>query len=85
MVEIPQSFEEWKNILAKGIGYAQTAGASPEKIADMATSVGNFLADKVDPKNREQRLLKELWDAGSQEERHALASMITKMVGKTTH
>ncbi|OTA40374.1 MAG: hypothetical protein A6D92_18560, partial [Symbiobacterium thermophilum] len=55
-------------------------GASQQTITNMATSIGNFLAEKVDPRNREQRLLKELWDVGTEEERKALASMVTKMV-----
>lgn len=75
-----ESFEKWKDFLSKQVNQAKSAGASENSIANAATRIGNFLADKVDPKNREERLLKELWDKGNQEERHALASMITKMV-----
>jgi nuclear transport factor 2 (NTF2) superfamily protein len=74
------SFEQWKEFLSNQVNVAQEHGASKESIVNAATSIGNFLANKVDPKNREQRLLKELWDKGTEEERHALASMITKMV-----
>ncbi|HEY3364111.1 MAG TPA: DUF3243 domain-containing protein [Symbiobacteriaceae bacterium] len=75
-----ESFDQWKEFLSKQVNQAENAGAAKEAIVNTATRIGNFLADKVDPKNREQRLLKELWDRGSQDERHALASMITKMV-----
>ncbi|HYG59591.1 MAG TPA: DUF3243 domain-containing protein [Symbiobacteriaceae bacterium] len=75
-----ESFEQWKDFLSRQVNNAQDAGAAQNSIINAATRIGNFLADKVDPKNREQRLLKELWDKGNQEERHALASMITKMV-----
>lgn len=77
---VMESFEQWKDFLSKQVNLAQKAGTSKETIVDMATRIGNFLADKVDPKNREQRLLKELWTVGTEEERHALASMVTKMV-----
>lgn len=75
-----ESFDQWKQFLSQQVNQAEGAGASQNSIVDAATRIGNFLSDKVDPKNREQRLLKELWEKGSQEERHALASMITKMV-----
>jgi len=82
---ILESFEQWKSFLSKQVHQAEGAGASHESIINAATRIGDFLADKVDPKNREQRLLKELWDKGDQNERHALAGMIAKMVsdGKT--
>lgn len=75
-----ESFEQWKDFLSKQVNQAKGAGASEGSIVDAATRIGGFLANKVDPKNREQRLLKELWDRGDQQERHALAGMITKMV-----
>ena len=88
-IETPilESFEQWKDFLHKQVSTAKSAGASENAIVDAATKLGNFLSDKVDPRNREQRLLKELWENGSQDERHALAAMITKMVtdGKVHH
>lgn len=75
-----ESFEQWKDFLSKQVNQAKGAGASEDSIVNAATRIGSFLADKVDPKNREQRLLKELWDKGDQQDRHALARMITKMV-----
>lgn len=77
---VMESFDQWKDVLSKQVNQAKGAGASQDSIVDAATRIGNFLADKVDPKNRENRLLKELWDKGSQDERHSLASMITKLV-----
>lgn len=77
---ILESFEQWKDFLSKQVSQAKGSGATETSIVDAATRIGNFLADKVDPKNREQRLLKEMWVQGSQEERQALASMVTKMV-----
>lgn len=77
---ILESFEQWKEFLSNQVGQAKHAGANENSIVEAATKIGGFLADKVDPRNREQRLLKELWETGNQEERHALASMVTKMV-----
>lgn len=41
-----------------------------------------FWKKRVEPENREQRVLKELWDVASQDEQRHLASMIVKMVQK---
>ncbi|MEW8979052.1 MAG: DUF3243 domain-containing protein [Symbiobacterium sp.] len=75
-----ESFEQWKQFLSDRVSEAKRAGASESTIVNAAKSIGSFLAQKVDPRNREQRLLKELWDVGTEQERQALASMITKMV-----
>ncbi|MFO7273713.1 MAG: DUF3243 domain-containing protein [Bacillota bacterium] len=77
---ILESFEQWKQFLSERVNEAKQAGASQSAITNAATRIGAFLAERVDPRNREQRLLKELWDAGTEEERRALASMVTKMV-----
>lgn len=77
---IMESFDQWKEFLSNQVGHAKQAGAHESSIVEAATKIGGFLATKVDPRNREQRLLKELWDQGNEHERHALASMITKMV-----
>lgn len=77
---VMESFEEWKNFLSSQIKMALKAGASQKSIVELASHLGDVLSAKVDPKNREQRLLKELWDVGTEEEQRALASMLTKMM-----
>ncbi len=77
---ILESFDQWKQFLSERVKEAKRTGASQETIANAAAGIGAFLAEKVDPRNREQRLLKELWDVGTEEEQKALASMLTKMV-----
>jgi hypothetical protein len=75
-----ESFEKWKEFLSQQVNNAKGAGASEDTIVNAATRIGHFLADKVDPRNREQRLLKELWDVGTEDERKVMMSMVTKMV-----
>ncbi len=74
------NFEQWKSQLTEGIGMAKAAGASDRDIVDVATKMGGFLANSVDPANREQRLLKELWESGDQDDHHHLAKLVSKMV-----
>lgn len=79
-MEAMHSYEEWKNFLAKNVRVAQDAGTSPQAIVDAATRIGDFLAQNVDPANREQRVLSELWKVADQQEKRAIASCLTKLV-----
>lgn len=79
-MEVPLSWEGWKNALGAAINVAETVGIPEETIKNAAYRLGNFLADKIDPSSRENRLLKELWDAGNDQERMALTSMLVKML-----
>lgn len=79
-MEIPLSWEGWKNTLGTAINVAETVGVNEETVKNAAYRLGNFLADKIDPSSRENLLLKELWDAGTEDERIALTSMLVKML-----
>lgn len=79
-MQVHESFEQWKEFLSNSVQAARAAGASQADVKQVATQIGDVLAANVDPANREQRLLKELWSVGNQQEREALAGMITRMV-----
>lgn len=83
-METMDSFEQWKDFLARSVATAREAGTSPGTLVDAATRIGDFLARNVDPKNREQRLLSEMWKVADEEEKRAIASTITKMVSDGT-
>lgn len=87
-MEVPQmqSWDEWKNFLSKNVNTAKDAGTSQQAIVQAATRIGEFLAENVNPANREQRALAEIWKVASHEEKQVIASCITKMVSDgTTH
>jgi L-lysine 2,3-aminomutase len=77
-------FSKWKEFLGNRVDQAQAAGMSEQQIADTAYRIGNYLSDKIDPKNPQERLLKQLWEAGDKNDQHALARMMTQMVQKHT-
>jgi uncharacterized protein with von Willebrand factor type A (vWA) domain len=64
------------------VDQAKKAGMSEETISKLAFQIGEFLEEKVDPKNGEQRLLKELWDAGNEEEKKTIARLMVKYVDR---
>ena len=80
MATVLDTYKKWEQFLAERVDSARASGMSDETIAQWAYEIGNFLDEKVDPKNDEQRLLKELWDAGNEEERKMLARLMVKLV-----
>lgn len=85
-MELPVSgtWDEWKKQLAKAVAIGQNLmGMSQQEIAARAEKVGDFLAQNIDPNSPEQRVLKELWEVGDQQEQRSLASMLVKLVSKT--
>ncbi|WP_067625430.1 DUF3243 domain-containing protein [Alicyclobacillus acidiphilus] len=81
-MSILESFSHWREFLGEHVDKAQAMGFSDDQITNVASKMGEFLADKVDPKNPEQRLLKEMWECGNEDERRAIASVMVKMSDK---
>lgn len=75
-------FDKWKGFLGDKVDQAERQGMSDEMINKVAYHIGDFLSDRVEPKNSEEKVLKDLWDAGSEEEQRTLARLMVKMVDK---
>ena len=83
MSTVLSNFATWKHFLADRIEQAKKIGLSEETISNLAFEIGNFLEEKIDPKNEEERVLKDLWDVGDEHERKCIASMMVKLVQKS--
>lgn len=81
--QVSGSWEAWKSQLADAVKLGQTMNMSPEQMAERAEQVGDFLAQKVDPKNPEQKVLQELWQAADEQDQQAIARTIIKLVSGT--
>jgi hypothetical protein len=79
-MSVLDTFEQWKSFLGKRVELAKKTGMNEETIAGLAYQMGEYLAGEIDPKNREERVLKELWDAGNDEEQKVLARLMVKLV-----
>ncbi|MFY4775430.1 DUF3243 domain-containing protein [Metabacillus sp. RGM 3146] len=78
--EILSSFEHFKKYLAGKIEVGKKLGLGNEQLAMTAEKIAGYLAENIEPKNREEYVLKELWKAGDQEQQHHLAHMLINMV-----
>jgi len=79
-MSVLDNFEQWKDFLADRLQQAQQQGLSQQVIADVAYQIGDYLAKQVDPKNPEERLLADLWSVADEQEQHAIANMMIKLV-----
>ena len=71
-----------RKAIGRVVGAAEAVGMSDETINNVGYRLGEFLAGNIDPGNREQRLLKELWEVGSEDEKRALTKMIAKLADR---
>ncbi|EDL66006.1 DUF3243 domain-containing protein [Bacillus sp. SG-1] len=78
--DILSSFDKFTDYLGDKVDKADKLGLNEEQKARAAQKVGDYLANHEEPKNREEKLLYELWKAGNKEEQHMLAHMLVKLV-----
>jgi hypothetical protein len=79
-MSVLDNFRDWKQFLGERVEQATQAGMESNTIQNMAYQIGNYLSEQVDPKNDQERLLKQLWDAGDEEQKKSLAAMMVKLV-----
>ncbi|QTH45841.1 DUF3243 domain-containing protein [Cohnella sp. LGH] len=84
MSTVLSNFDAWKKFLGDRVEAAKKLGISEDAISKLAYEIGEFLDQKVDPKNDEQRILKELWDVGDETERKTMARMMVKLADSST-
>ncbi len=80
MEEITANFDSFKSYLSEKVELGKKLGLSEEQLAKTAEKVAGYLAANVEPKNREEKLLHELWKAGNEEQQHMLAHMLVRLV-----
>ncbi len=75
--------EDLKKILGGAVNALRTIKIPEEKITDLAYLTGNMLADKIDPGNKEQKLLNDLRLEADKEEWKILARLVVLVSNKT--
>ncbi len=80
MATVLSTYDKWKQFLGERVTQARSAGMNDATIQKLAVEIGQFLAEKVDPKNDEERVLKELWAVSDENERKVIAGVMMKLV-----
>ncbi|WP_034262090.1 DUF3243 domain-containing protein [Bacillus sp. J33] len=78
--EILSNFDDFKEYLSGKVSMGKKMGMGEEQLANTAQKAGDYLASSEEPRNREEKLLQELWKVGTEEEKHKLSHMLVKLV-----
>lgn len=81
-MELLTDFEKWKEFVGNNVLLAEKIGFSEDTVTLAVDLAQNFLAKLVEPQNDEEKLLKELYNLGNNEERLALSHLVVKLVKK---
>ncbi|MEW9667870.1 DUF3243 domain-containing protein [Ammoniphilus sp. 3BR4] len=81
-MSVLDNFNDWKSFLNERIDQAQNAGMNDATISNIAYQMADYLADKVEPKNDEERLLKELWESANPDQQKTLASVLVQYMDR---
>lgn len=81
-MSVLENFDDWKDFLNKRVEQANKLGMSNDTISKLAYQIGDYLSENIDPKNNEDRLLKELWDVSDEEQQKVFAQIMVNFVHK---
>jgi hypothetical protein len=79
-VSVLQNWQQWTQFLGMQVEDAKDSGMSQKVIEKSAMQIGDYLANNVDPKNEQERVLKDLWTVAENNEKQVLASLVVKLV-----
>ncbi|MBU5267732.1 DUF3243 domain-containing protein [Virgibacillus proomii] len=79
-MSVLDNFDSWKSFLANKLNQAQQQGMSNQTIQNVAHEVGDYLSKNVDAKNKEEAVLRDLWNSASEQEQQAIANAMVKFV-----
>ena len=77
---ILNEFNEFKSYLNNQLSKGKKLGLSDEVLAKGAKFVADHLAKNEEPRNREQKLLQEMWKVAGEEEKKHISLVLLKMI-----
>lgn len=82
MLKQYSDWDKWKKTLGKAINIGHKVGLKDETLINIGSKLGDFLDWNIEPENREQRVIKEMWDIADEEEQKTLTKLLIRMVTK---
>jgi hypothetical protein len=79
-MSVLDNWQQWKEFLGERLEQGQSEGMDQSTVQEVAYQVGEYLADEVKPKNEQEQVLADMWHVASEEEQHAIANMMVKLV-----
>ncbi|WP_416150886.1 DUF3243 domain-containing protein [Salipaludibacillus sp. HK11] len=81
-MSVLDNWQQWKDFLEERLHQGEAEGMDSKTVSDVAYQVGEYLSNEVEPKNDQEKVLSDLWHVASEEEQHAIANMMVKLVEK---
>ena len=79
-MSVLDNWDQWKNFLGDRLNQGEQQGLSEGAVTNLAYEIGDYLANQVEPQNDQEKVLADLWSVASDEEKHAMASVMVKLV-----
>ncbi|MFE4704227.1 MULTISPECIES: DUF3243 domain-containing protein [Bacillaceae] len=79
-MSVLDNWDQWKNFLGDRLNQGEQQGLSEGAVNNLAFEIGDYLANQVEPQNDQEKVLADLWSVASDEEKHAMASVMVKLV-----
>ncbi|WP_170007348.1 DUF3243 domain-containing protein [Bacillus fonticola] len=79
-MSVLENWQEWKDFLGDRLHHAQNEGMNENVVNDLAYQIGDYLANQVQAKNDQEKVLADLWSVATPQEQHAIANMMVKLV-----
>ncbi len=79
-MSVLDNWQQWKDFLADRLHQGEHQGMGKDTINNVAFEIGDYLAKQVEPKNDQERILADLWSVADEQEQHAIANMMVKLV-----
>ncbi|MBO0996812.1 DUF3243 domain-containing protein [Bacillus sp. SD075] len=79
-MSVLDNWDQWKNFLGDRLNQGEQQGLSESAVNNLAFEIGDYLAKQVEPQNDQEKVLSDLWSVASDEEKHAMANVMVKLV-----
>ena len=79
-MSVLDNFDRVEELLGERLEQAQDKGLDGGAVSDMAFRVGDYLANEVEGRNDQEKLLAELWKVADEQEQHTIANLMVKFV-----
>ncbi|MDO7486775.1 DUF3243 domain-containing protein [Peribacillus sp. NPDC096447] len=79
-MSVLDNWDQWKNFLGDRLHQGEQQGLSESAVNNLAYEIGDYLANQVEPQNDQEKVLADLWSVASDQEKHAMASVMVKLV-----
>ena len=77
-MSVLDNWQQWKDFLGERLEQGQDQGMNQSTVSEIAYQI----AGSVEPKNDQEKILADLWSVASEEEQHAIANLVVKLVQK---